>query len=424
MKDSDVGQPSDTMGTEYRAKDAAMTQARRRAANRSTRAVRSVPTRWRRDLGFLLGIVTLCLATIFVFSSAGGAVGSGHTNQANTGIGPVASPTTTAPATPVITSSYSAQVVAATTRDYALPEPYPGVMQPSIDQRGDVWFGEMLANALARLDPRTGAVSSWKAPDGQNNIMATAVDDAGNVWFTEQTANYIGRFDPATAQFTTYPLAQVNGHSAAPQDLKFDGEGNLWFTEVNAARIGRLDPRTGAITTWSIPAPPSGGPALPFCLAVTSSGPVWFGNLSGGVVGRLDPTTGHVDLYRLQSTQTAVYAMNEGANGIIWFTELEGGKLGRIDPATGSVTEIPVPVTSAGRADGMYGIQVTGNGDVWFTSAATSALIRYIPRSRSFTLYQLRIPSSIPFGISFDRQGNLWFTASTNPNYVGVMSLG
>jgi virginiamycin B lyase len=142
------------------------------------------------------------------------------------------------------------------------------------------------------------------------------------------------------------------------------------------------------------------------------------------VVGRLDPTSGHVDLYRLQSTQTAVYAMNQGANGIIWFTELEGGKLGRINPATGSVTEIPVPVTSAGRADGMYGIQVSGSGDVWFTSAAASALIRYIPRSRSFTLYQLRIPSSIPFGITFDRQGNLWFTASTNSNYVGVMSLG
>jgi virginiamycin B lyase len=371
----------------------------------------------------LLGILVLCLATIFVFSSAGGAVASRH-KQEDTGIGPIASPTTSAPATPVVASGYSAEVVAATTRDYALSEPNPGVMQPSIDQTGNIWFGEMFANALARLDPRTGVVSSWKPPDGQNNIMATAVDSAGNVWFAEQAANYIGRFDPAVAHFIIYPLAQVNGHSAAPQDLKFDSEGNLWFTEVNAARIGRLDPRTGAISTWSIPAPPSGGPALPFCLAVTSSGSVWFGNLSGGVVGHLDPTTGHVDLYRLQSTQTAVYAMNEGTNGIIWFTELEGGKLGRIDTATGSITEIPVPVTSAGSADGMYGIQVAGNGDVWCTSAAANALIRYIPRSRSFTLYQLRIPSSIPFGISFDRQGNLWFTASTNPNYVGIMSLG
>jgi streptogramin lyase len=234
-------------------------------------------------------------------------------------------------------------------------------MQPSIDQAGNIWFGEMFANALARLNPRTGAVSSWKPPDGQNNIMATAVDGAGNVWFTEQAANYIGRFDPSTAQFTTYPLTEVNGHSAAPQDLKFDAAGNLWFTEVNAAKIGRLNPGTGAITTWSIPALSPRGPSLPFCLAVTSSGSIWFGDLSGGVVGRLDPTSGHVDL-------------------------------------------------------------VARSGDVWFTSAAANALIRYVPGSRAFTIYQLGIPSSIPFGISFDRQGNLWFTASTNPNYVGAMS--
>ena len=114
--------------------------------------------------------------------------------------------------------------------------------------------------------------------------------------------------------------------------------------------------------------------------------------------------------------------MNEAADGTIWFTELEGGKVGRIDSATGIVMEISVPVTSAGAADGMYGIQVAANGDVWFTSSGANALIRYVPESRAFTLYQLSVPSSIPFGISLDRQGNLWFTAATSPNYVGVMS--
>ena len=405
-------------------KDPVETQARRPVAASRAHAGWSTTVRWRQDLGFLLGILALCIATIFVFSSAGGAVASDFRSQKEAGGRGAGPPATKVPAAATVSSGFTAQVVAATTRDYSLSEPNPGVMQPSIDQEGNIWFGEMFANALARLNPRTGGVSSWKPPDGQNNIMATAVDDAGNVWFTEQAANYIGRFDPSTAQFTTYPLEEVHGGTAAPQDLKFDAAGNLWFTEVNAARIGRLDPKTGAITTWSIPAPSPRAPSLPFCLVVTSSGPVWFGDLSGGVVGRLDPTTGRVDLYHLESNQTSVYAINEDTGGIIWFTELEGGKLGRIDSATGSVTEIPVPVTSAGTADGMYGIQVAGNGDVWFTSAAANALIRYTPRSRAFTLYQLGIPSSIPFGISFDRQGNLWFTATTNPNYVGVMPIG
>ena len=419
-----MGQPSDTMRPERRVKDPVEAQARRPVAASRTGAGWSPPPRWRRDLGFLLSILAVCIATIFVFTSAGGAIASNPGSQNKNGGPALGSPATNAPAVATASSGFTAQVVAAKTRDYSLSGPNPGVMQPSIDQAGNIWFGEMFANALARLNPRTGTVSSWKPPDGQNNIMATAIDDAGHVWFTEQAANYIGRFDPSTAQFRTYPLAEVHGHSAAPQDLKFDAAGNLWFTEVNAAKIGRLDPETGAISTWSIPAPSPGAPSLPFCLAVTSSGPVWFGDLSGGVVGRLDPTSGHVNLYHLESNQTSVYAMNEDReDGMIWFTELEGGKLGRVDSTNGTVTEIPVPLTSAGTADGMYGIQVAENGDVWFTAAAADALIRYVPESRAFTFYQLGIPGSIPFGISFDPQGNLWFTATTNPNYVGVMAI-
>jgi virginiamycin B lyase len=254
--------------------------------------------------------------------------------------------------------------------------------------------------------------------------MATAIDRDGNVWFTEQAANYIGRFDPGTKQFTTYPLERVGGHTSAPQDLKFDSSGNLWFTEANAGKIGRLNPLTGVLTTWPVPSPGHNTPSLPFCLTVTPSGKIWFGYLSGGAVGTLNPVTGAVQLHHLASSQTEIYAMNADASGIVWFTELQDGKLGRIDSATDSISEIPVPITSAGAPSGMYALQIAKDGDVWFASAAANSLVRYSPRAKEFTFYELSIPSSVPFGLSFDSEGNLWFTASTNPNYVGVMPVG
>jgi virginiamycin B lyase len=296
-------------------------------------------------------------------------------------------------------------------------------MQPAADQQGNIWFGEMFANALARLDPQTGRVSTWTPPKGQNNIMATAIDRQGNVWFTEQAANYIGQFNPATQQFRTYPLKQVHGHSSAPQDLKFDASGNLWFTEVNGARIGRLNPESGAISTWPVPPPSSGVPSLPFCLAVTPTGLVWFGDLSGGAIGSLDPNTGAVRLYHLASKQTEVYAMSADASGTVWFSELQGGNLGRVDSLSGSVTEIPLPDTLPGTSTSIYDLQIAPNGDIWLAGAGANSLVRYDPGTREFTFYQLSIPASIPFGLTFDRSGRLWFTASTNPNYIGVMSI-
>jgi virginiamycin B lyase len=362
--------------------------------------------RWRRTLGFLIGILVLSGLTLFIFSTAptGGVV---HQPKK-------ASSSTAAANSPI-------REIAATTHNYSLNLPNPGVMQPAADQQGNIWFGEMFANALARLDPQTGAVSTWTPPDGRDNIMATAADRQGDIWFTEQAANYIGRFHPSTQQFKIYPLSQVRGLSSAPQDLKFDASGNLWFTEVNGARIGRLNPVTGAISTWPVPSPAEGMPSLPFCLAVTSSGQVWFGDLSGGAVGSLDSSTGAVRLHHLASSRTEVYAMTTDASGTVWFSELQGGNLGRVDPLTGSVTEIPLPATSPGSSSGMYDIQTAPHGDVWIASAGANALVQYDPRTSEFTFYMLSVPGSIPFGLAFDRAGRLWFTASANPSYIGVM---
>ncbi len=101
---------------------------------------------------------------------------------------------------------------------------------------------------------------------------------------------------------------------------------------------------------------------------------------------------------------------------------MQGGNLGRIDTTTNTVTEIPVP-TAAGPSDGLYGIRVASNGDVWFTAAGANALARYTPATHAFTFYQLSVPNSVPFGLAFDDTGKLWFTATVNPNYVGVLTL-
>jgi virginiamycin B lyase len=369
------------------------------------------------DITFLSWVLLLALGTGFLLTMAG----SPHTSTSS----PKASSSataTTAPSATVAPSNAAATVRAAQAKVYPMPNVDAGLMQPAVDQQGNIWVGEMTLNKLARLVPRSGKLSEWMPPNGNYNIMETAVDAGGHIWFTEQASNYIGRFDPKTETFKTYPLGKVNGHSAGPQDLQFDGSGNLWFTELTGGRIGRLDPASGNIHAWTIPAPRPDAQSYPYSLAVTSGGDIWFGYLTGGAVGRLDPASGKVTAYTLANASAAVFAMAPDANGHIWFTEMQPARLGRIDTRTNAVSEMAVP-NKLGDPATLYAVKVAKNGDVWFASAGANAIVRYRPSANNFLFYQLATTQSIPYGLDLDTAGHIWFSADGGSgNYVGMVA--
>lgn len=296
-----------------------------------------------------------------------------------------------------------------------------GLMQPAIDDQGNLWVGEMYANRLGRIDTKTGAVAHWHAPKADYGIMATTIDAQGNVWFVEQDADYIGRFDPRTQTFRVYPLGKLNGRPLGPQDLQFDAHGLLWFTAAAGGGIGRLDPRTGALHVWPVPSLNS-NLASPYSLALAADGHVWFGELSGGAIGRLDPATGHITLYRLGSADAQVFAMAIDGKGRVWFTEIAPSKLGLFDPTSNSLTELPIPAI-AGSSSALYGLVIARDGSPWFVDNGANALVHYAPDTHHLTFYTLNIPAGAPYGLTLDQSGRLWFTADgSSTNYVGMVN--
>jgi virginiamycin B lyase len=375
-------------------------------------------TRGRRTLWLVLILVLPGVVTIFALT-LGGAAQWGRTSLLPSSSSPA---TGTHAASTTLTISSSVSVRAAKIHMYKVTPPDAGLMLPAVDRQGNVWFGEMASNRLARLDAHTGTITAWLPPGGEDGIMGTTLDAQGNVWFAEQNANYIGRFDPARQTFRTFSLGSRKDQRVGLQDLQFDASGKLWFTEMVAGRIGRLDPASGMIQSWAVPASSSGTPLYLFGLAVTQDGQIWFGTFSGGVVGHLDPTTGRFRLYHLLNPGEQIYSMAIDARGRIWFTELQFGKLGIIDTTTGNVTELHVP-TKLGNPEDLHSI-VVANGDIWFTSSGANALVRYSPHAGAYTFFHLPVPDSIPFGLTLSSAGTLWFTAGGNPvNYVGEMTI-
>ncbi len=362
-------------------------------------------------------MVLLGIVTIFALSRGGGA----QVEQTR-----VTQPGTSSTAGAVVADrapAIAASVRAAQVRMYRLSPSNAGVMLPAVDGQGNVWFGEMGTNRLARLNPGTGAVTTWNPPNGESGIMGTVIDTRGNVWFTEQYANYIGRFDPAKQAFQTFSFGTKHDQRVGLQDLQFDATGKLWFTELMGGRIGRLDPSKGTIQTWQVPTLSGDNPPYLFGLALTHDGQVWFGTFTGGVVGHLDPIKNRFTLYHLMNPQEQVYSMAADARGHIWFTELQFGKLGMIDTTSGKVSELDVPGTFGGPED-LHGIVTTPGGDIWFTSSGANALVRYAPDRAIYTFFQLPLPGSDPFGLTLNAAGKLWFTAGggQQADYIGEMA--
>ena len=383
------------------------------------RPVRQWSRHYRTDLLFFLCVLLLMGGTVGVLAASRMALET----QA---VAAYSTPSTTGSAT-AITGGTPAPTFGVVARQapmhlYSFPSSNNGLMQPAIDAQGNIWVGEMYANRLARLNTRTGVVTTWQQPHASNGIMTTAVDGHGNVWFVEQGADYIGRFDPAQHSFSIFPLGTINGHAMGPQGLQFDATGILWFTALSGGRIGRLNPVTGAIQSWVVPSPATGIPPLPFDLTVTARGQVWFGYLIGGAVGELDPLSGHVTLYHLASTQAQVFSLAADARGRIWFTEIVPGLLGMIDPATKHLTELPVPALR-GNPAALYALVIARDNAIWFVNNGANALVRYVPGSTSMTFFQLSSTTGGPYGLTLAANGTLWLTLSgTSTNAVGEMA--
>jgi virginiamycin B lyase len=310
-----------------------------------------------------------------------------------------------APAPPISTTVHVAQ-----RHVYTFSTSNVGLMQPAVDAQGNVWIGEMNANRLGCLNSQTGVVTSWTPPDAHDGIMTTTIDAQGNVWFAEQNANYIGRFEKGQQTFHIFSLGTWKGSPLGPQDLHFDSRGLLWFTAEAAGAIGQLDPRTGTIRLWSVPSPNPTVPSSPYSLTITPNGRVWFSEFAGGAIGTLDPQTGQITLYDLPNPQAQLFSLATDTTGRIWFTEVLPGKLSMLDPTTGTLTELPVPALSGGPP-ALYELVIDHKGNIWFVDVGANTLVRYIPEKQTLTFFQLSLPGIVPFGLTLDPAGRLWFTA-------------
>lgn len=254
---------------------------------------------------------------------------------------------------------------------------------------------------------------------GQLNPAFLRVDVKSHVWFTDPTHNLIGELVPKGNQWTTYTAPTAN---AAPMDLVIDHFGNIWFTEYTANKIGYYNIFSHQIIENAIPTANS----EPYGMTIDKQGKIWFAESGTHKIAVFKPARygtlkpGAI-IEHVVSKTNYPRMLDIDQNGDIWYSEGSAGMIGMYSPinqshkeyrVTASMCPTPTPNTTPTPCTGVLveGIQVDGQGKIWFDDALTSQLGEFDPITKTVVqLIQLTLGAYPDDGLIIDRSNNIWF---------------
>src|SRR5947209_6041985 len=145
MEEQAMGNVQDASMATEKKRTARVGQAKHaeKSALRWQTAIKSLRRQWFIVVASLMGVMIMFALALGGLQGGAQTKGGSSTKHFSTAITPRAS------------------VQKARVRVYRVFPPDAGLMLPEVDRAGNVWFGEMTTNKLARLDPGTGVVKTW-----------------------------------------------------------------------------------------------------------------------------------------------------------------------------------------------------------------------------------------------------------------------
>jgi len=258
---------------------------------------------------------------------------------------------------------------------------------------GGVWYTAQRTGELGYLDPKTGAMRMVKLGSG-SAPHGVIVGPDGNPWITDGGLNAIVRVDARTSEVTRYPLSgpNVNLNTAT-----FDRNGTLWFTG-QSGYYGYV--KDGRATVLSAPRGPG-----PYGISTCPNGNVYFASLAASYLGFMN----------LSSTTVATAdppTKGQGARRVwcdsrsnVWISEWNAGQVAQFQTETGYVSwrEWKLP----GANPMAYAVFVDDQDIVWLTDFGANAIVRFDPRTETFTSYP-HTQSNAAVRQLLGRPGEVW----------------
>ncbi len=202
----------------------------------------------------------------------------------------------------------------------------------ALDTHGGVWFTELNADSLGRLDTATGYIRQYPLSTKKSiqilNPYGITVDQQGMVWFTESSNNHLGRLDPATGKISLFTMPGL-GANTTLMEIASDAQGTIWATTFTAGLLLSFNPHTSTFNPYYAPYTGNSTGGL-YGLTVTARGQVWITVSAENVIARLDVAEKRFVYYPIPTKDSVPLGVVMDANNTLWFTEAGSDKIGML----------------------------------------------------------------------------------------------
>ncbi len=305
---------------------------------------------------------------------------------------------------------------------------YPVPRQPTlihdmtVDERGQVWYGDSGWGYLGRLDPKTGAFKEYQAPQhwpdprpGLTRLVGVQdveADPAGRIW---AVVGFLGPkmayFDTATERWSTFDMPA--GVWAFLPSYRNKGQAHTTWTvgrpaggsDMAPLKGYRLNLATGKVEAgFNVMVDAAGRDAsgllklnaygntstvAPFCYQIDRDprDNLVCADFYGSRIIVMDAKTGVTTAVPTPTPNSAPRRGRSDAEGRFWFGEFWGDKVGVFDPKTRSIREF----AASQKYMSTYAAAPDHRGEAWASSTGSDRLLRVNPKTGEVTEYLMPV---------------------------------
>jgi len=111
-----------------------------------------------------------------------------------------------------------------------------------------------------------------------------------------------------------------------------------------------------------------------------------------------------------QASSTSPNAITVDLNGNVWFSLWNESAIAKLTPSNGTLHEFPLPGVKAGSMI-TWGMAFDEKGNrLWLTEFSSNSIWSFDVSNQTFRQFKIVTPNAFPFGISLDKNQDVWFT--------------
>jgi virginiamycin B lyase len=272
---------------------------------------------------------------------------------------------------------------------------------------GFVYVGDNLFDRLYEIDPDTGDYTVYTVPHnngeklggilgnrfvtfpkmanyyGVHSFAISAKD--GHIFITPSMQQSLLEFDPVTKQFINHEMP--GGYY--PHTIRMDSKDRVWFTLAVSSQVAMFDREAAEFKLYDLPA---------------RGFKEWLILKSLPLVFAIDPENRPLPSPDRESTGLPMpYGIDVAEDDSIWVARLYANDLAHINPVTGEVTMVDFPYNGPRR------LRIDADGMLWIVAFQDSLLVKYNPKTETYTHYELPVVNEIPYALNVDKaRGVVW----------------